>query len=70
MSLELQLLPRIGRGTIQVPAGTQSLDIWFSVTDDNLFPYNLTYNKVKFSKKFISIPSQEEISLNVVNTQF
>ena len=50
-------LPRIGRGTIQVPAGTQSLDIWFSVTDDNLFPYNLTYNKVKFSKKFISIPS-------------
>ena len=29
-------LPRIGRGTIQVPAGTQSLDIWFSVIDDNL----------------------------------
>ena len=61
-------LPRIGRGTIQVPAGTQSLDIWFSVTDDNLFPYNLTYNKVKFSKNLFQFHLQEEISLNVVNT--
>ena len=61
-------LPRIGRGTIQVPAGTQSLDIWFSVTDDNLLPYNLTYNKVKFSKNLFQFHLQEEISLNVVNT--
>ena len=48
------LLPRIGRGTIQVPAGTQSLDIWFSVIDDNLLSYNLTYNKVKFSKIYFN----------------
>ena len=30
-------LPRDGtRGTILIPAGTNSLDVWFSVIDDNL----------------------------------
>ncbi len=61
-------LPRIGRGTIQVPAGTQSLDIWFSVVDDNITSNNLTYNKVKFSKSLFQFHIQPELSLNVVNT--
>ena len=61
-------LPRVGRGTIQVPAGTNSLDIWFSVIDDNLSPNNLTYNKVKFSENLFQFHLQTELNLNVVNT--
>jgi len=60
-------LPRIGRGTIQVPAGTNSLDIWFSVIDDNLAANNLTYNKVKFSQSLFQFHLQTELNLNVVN---
>jgi hypothetical protein len=61
-------LPRIGRGTMQVPSGTNSLDIWFSVIDDNLDANNLTYNKVKFSQSLFQFHLTPELNLNVVNT--
>jgi len=61
-------LPRIGRGTMQVPSGTNSLDIWFSVIDDNLDAYNLTYNKVKFSQSLFQFHLTPELNINVVNT--
>ena len=62
------LLPRIGRGTVQVPSGTNSLDIWFSVIDDNLSPNNLTYNKVKFSENLFQFNQKPELNLTVVST--
>ena len=62
-------LPRDGaRGTILVPAGTNSLEIWFSVIDDNLSPTSLSYNKVKFSDNLFDFVSKPELSLTVVNT--
>ena len=62
-------LPRDGaRGTILVPAGTNSLEIWFSVVDDNLSPTSLSYNKVKFSDNLFDFASKPELSLIVVNT--
>ena len=62
------LLPRIGRGTVQVPSGTNFLDIWFSVIDDNLSPNNLTYNKVKFSENLFQFNQKPELNLTVVST--
>ena len=62
------LLPRIGRGTVQVPSGANSLDIWFSVSDDNLAANNLSYNKVKFSSNLFQFHLEPELNLNVVNT--
>ena len=62
-------LPRDGaRGTILVPAGTNSLEIWFSVVDDNLSPTSLSYNKVKFSDNLFDFALKPELSLTVVNT--
>ena len=56
------------RGTILVPAGANSLDIWFSVIDDNLSPTSLTYNKVKFSENLFNFHSKPELDLTVVNS--
>tara|TARA_B100000902_G_scaffold396682_1_gene458376 strand:- start:15013 stop:15984 length:972 start_codon:yes stop_codon:yes gene_type:complete len=47
------LLPRIGRGTVQVSSNIQSLDIWFSINDDFLHPTDLNFNKVKFSNNLL-----------------
>ena len=63
------LLQRDGtRGTILVPAGTNSLDIWFSVIDDNLSPTDLTYNRIKFSDNLFDFDHQSELSLTTVST--
>jgi len=62
------LLPRIGRGTVLVPSGTNSLDIWFSVSDDNLAANTLTYNKVKFSESLFQFHLKPELNLNVVSS--
>tara|TARA_B100001094_G_scaffold160563_1_gene155300 strand:- start:14 stop:991 length:978 start_codon:yes stop_codon:yes gene_type:complete len=62
-------LPRDGsRGTVLVPPGTNSLEIWFSVVDDNLSPTDLSYNKVKFSDNLFDFSSKPELSLTVINT--
>ena len=60
-------LPRIGRGTVQVPAGTNSLDIWFSLYDDNLLPFELTHNTVKFSDNLFNFDQKPELNLIVEN---
>ena len=56
------------RGTILVPSGTNTLDIWFSVIDDNIPPTSLSYNKVKFSDNLFDFHLKPELSLTVVNT--
>ena len=56
------------RGTILVPSGTNTLDIWFSVIDDNIPPTSLSYNKVKFSDNLFNFHLKPELSLTVVNT--
>ena len=62
-------LPRDGsRGTILVPSGTNLLEIWFSVVDDNLSPTSLSYNKVKFSDNLFDFASKPELPLIIVNT--
>ncbi len=62
-------LPRDGsRGTILVPSGTNLLEIWFSVIDDNLSPTSLSYNKVKFSDNLFDFASKPELPLIIVNT--
>lgn len=62
------LLPRDGtRGTILVPNGTNSLDIWFSVIDDNLSPTALSYNKIKFCDNLFDFNQSPELPLTIVN---
>lgn len=63
------LLPRDGtRGTILIPNGTNSIDIWFSIIDDNLDPTELTYNKIKFCDNLFDFDQEQEINLIVNNT--
>ena len=56
------------RGTIYVPSNANSIDLFFSVLDDNLISNELTYNKVKFSKNLLSFSFQPERSLEVMST--
>ena len=55
------------RGTIYVPSTANSIDLFFSVLDDNLISNELTYNKVKFSKNLLSFSFQPERSLEVMS---
>ena len=54
------------RGTIYVPNNASFVDFWFSVLDDTQNPYDLTYNKIKFSNNLFDFDSQPEYSLDVV----
>ena len=54
-----------GNGPIQVPNGTNSITIWFSLSDDVTSPQNLTYNKVKFSKSVYDFSNSPEMALQV-----
>ena len=56
------------RGTILVPSGVNSLDIWFSIIDDNLPTTSLSYNKVKFSDNLFNFDQSPELNLIVLNT--
>lgn len=40
-----------GDGYVNVPAGTQTIEIWVALYDDNTDPDKLEHNKVKFSTK-------------------
>ena len=55
------------RGTIYVPSGALSVDFWFSVSDDIQNPYELTYNKVKFSKNLFNFDSQSFYPLEIIS---
>ena len=60
------ILPRDGfRGSIFVPSTANSLDVWFSVTDDQLVANQLTYNKIKYSNSLFNFEQKPEYSLEV-----
>ena len=63
------ILPRDGfRGSIFVPSTANSLDVWFSVTDDQLVANQLTYNKIKYSNSLFNFEQKPEYSLEVKST--
>ena len=63
------ILPRDGfRGSIFVPSTANSLDVWFSVTDDQLVANQLTYNKIKYSTSLFNFELKPEYSLEVKST--
>lgn len=66
---QTSILPRDGfRGSILVPASTNSLDLWFCVTDDQLSGNQLTYNKIKYSTSLFNFETQPEYGLDVQST--
>ena len=56
------------RGSIYVPSSANTIDLWFSVLDDNLTSDQLQYNKIKFSKNFFSFLLQPEYPLEVLSS--
>ena len=63
------ILPRDGfRESIFVPSTANSLDVWFSVTDDQLVANQLTYNKIKYSNSLFNFEQKPEYSLEVKST--
>lgn len=63
------ILPRDGsRGSIFVPSSTNSLDLWFCVTDDQLVANQLTYNKIKYSTSLFNFEIIPEYNLQVQTT--
>ena len=63
------ILTRDGfRGSIFVPSTANSLDVWFSVTDDQLVANQLTYNKIKYSTSLFNFELKPEYSLEVKST--
>lgn len=62
-------LPRLGvRGAIQIPSGVNSIDIWFSILDDNLTANQFSYSKVKFSDNLFDFEQQPFYDLEVLST--
>jgi hypothetical protein len=54
-------LARAGKNPIQIPTGTQSIDLWISLSDDKLSSSQLLHNKIRFSLSpsgFDTIPDQ------------
>lgn len=59
-------LSRLGvRGAIQIPSGLNSIDIWFSILDDNLTANQFSYTKVKFSDNLFDFADQSAYNLEV-----
>ena len=59
---------RASNGSIRVPAGTTSIDIWFSLTDDVTATEQLLHNKVKFSLFMNEFDNAQERDLTIVGT--
>jgi hypothetical protein len=53
--------------TVLVPNNLDSVDIWFSITDDILSPNQLTYNKLKVSNSLFNFNNIPERNLTVLN---
>ncbi len=53
--------------TVLVPNNLDSVDIWFSITDDILSPNQLTYNKLKVSNSLFNFNNIPERNLIVLN---
>ena len=53
--------------SVLVPNNLDSVDIWFSITDDVLSPNQLTYNKLKVSNSLFNFNNISERNLTVLN---
>ncbi len=54
-------------GSVLVPNSLISVDLWISITDDFLFPNQLTYNKIKYSTSlfnFNALPAEDLVVLS------
>ena len=61
-------LSRDASGSVLVSNSLSSIDIWFSVVDDILYPYELNYNKVKKSTNLFNFNNISEEDLLIFNT--
>lgn len=59
-------LPRNSQGIIQVPAGTNNLELWFAFIDDNTPSTQLQYNKVlmSLSRDFLDHPPEQDLQIS------
>lgn len=58
---------RYPNGSIKVPLGMSSIDVWFAVSDDSTATTALTNNKVKISLFMNDFTSAQERSLQIVS---
>ena len=54
-------------GTVSVPNNLDSVDLWFSITDDLLSANQLSYNKIKLSNSLHNFSDISENDLQVLN---
>ena len=57
-----------GTGHIAIPGGTNSLEIWVSLTDDVTAPQNLGFNKAKFATEINGFDGVSDQNMQVVST--
>lgn len=55
-----------GNGKVLLPPGTQTVELWFSLTDDQTPATSLTYNKLKLSTNQNDFGGQTEFPLQIV----
>lgn len=56
---------RPGKGSIKVPQGTPSIDIWFALSDAETNPQDFDYNKVKFGDHLNDFDAYPEVDLTI-----
>jgi len=54
-------------GTVLISNNLDSVDLWFSITDDLLFSNQLSYNKIKISNSLHNFSDVSESDLEVLN---
>lgn len=59
---------RYPNGSIKVPPGTGSVDIWFALSDDSTAITALSHNKVKFSLFMNDFTNAQERTLQIVSS--
>jgi len=60
-------LERYPNGSVKVPLGMSSIDVWFAMADDSTAATALTHNKVKFSLFMNDFTAAQERSLQIVS---
>ncbi len=59
---------RFPNGSVKVPLGMSSIDVWFALSDDSTAVTALTHNKVKFSLFMNDFTTAQERSLQIVSS--
>lgn len=54
-----------GKGPINVPPGTNDLELWFALTDAETHSSDLTHNKVRFTEALNGFDNATEVSLDL-----